>query len=51
MHSENLEYPGLYDRFATLIRASLSDVDTDPLRLVADAFLRGKFETVEAFED
>ncbi len=51
MHSDDLEYPGLYARFATLIRAGLSDVDADPLRLVADAFLRGRIETVEPFED
>jgi len=50
-HSEDVEYPGLYRRFATLIRGGRSDVDTDPLRLVADAFLRGKRETTEAFYD
>ncbi|MGY4399168.1 D-galactose 1-dehydrogenase [Sphingomonas sp. UYAg733] len=50
-HSEDREYPGLYARFATLIRGGRSDVDTDPLRLVADAFLRGRRETVEAFHD
>jgi len=51
MDSEDLEYPGLYARFASLIRASLSDVDTAPLQLVADAFLRGKFETVDPFDE
>jgi len=50
-HSEDREYPGLYARFATLIRGGRSDVDTDPLRLVADAFLRGRRETSEAFHD
>ncbi|MEO7468123.1 MAG: gfo/Idh/MocA family oxidoreductase, partial [Sphingobium limneticum] len=42
---------GLYARFATLIRGGRSDVDTSPLRLVADAFLRGTRETTEAFHD
>lgn len=50
-HGEDMEYPGLYARFATLIRGGRSDVDIDPLRLVADAFLRGKREVVEAFHD
>ena len=48
---EDREYAGLYERFATLIAAGRSDVDTDPLRLVADAFLRGRRETVEPFDD
>jgi D-galactose 1-dehydrogenase len=50
-HSEDVEYLGLYGRFATLIRSGRSDVDTAPLRLVADAFLRGRRETTEAFYD
>jgi len=50
-HNEDLEYPGLYARFANLIHSGRSDVDVDPFRLVADAFLRGRRETVEAFED
>ncbi|WP_225206476.1 Gfo/Idh/MocA family protein [Novosphingobium huizhouense] len=50
-HAEDHEYPGLYARFATLIRSGRSDVDVDPLRLVADAFLRGKRETTDAFID
>jgi len=48
-HSEDREYAGLYARFATLIRTGRSDVDTGPLKLVADAFLRARRETVEAF--
>ena len=44
------EYPGLYDRFATLIAARESEVDREPLRIVADAFLVGRRETVEPFE-
>ena len=50
-HNEDLEYPGLYSRFANLIRGGRSDVDIDPLRLVADAFLRGRRESVDAFYD
>ncbi len=45
------EYPCLYRHFADLIRTGCSDVDVGPLRLVADAFLRGRRETVEAFYD
>ncbi|WP_327755053.1 Gfo/Idh/MocA family oxidoreductase [Sphingobium sp. SJ10-10] len=50
-HGEDIEYAGLYSRFATLIRGGRSDVDTAPLRLVADAFLRGRRETTNAFYD
>ncbi|WP_206240768.1 Gfo/Idh/MocA family protein [Novosphingobium terrae] len=46
---EDEEYPGLYARFATLVQEGRSDVDIAPLRLVADAFLRGKREATEAF--
>ncbi|MCB4862133.1 Gfo/Idh/MocA family oxidoreductase [Sphingobium sp. PNB] len=50
-HGEDIEYAGLYRRFAALIRGGRSDVDTAPLRLVADAFLRGKRQTTAAFHD
>ena len=50
-HGEDVEYPGLYSCFATLIRGGRSDVDTSPLRLVADAFLRGRREPTDAFHD
>ncbi|HEX8262017.1 MAG TPA: Gfo/Idh/MocA family oxidoreductase [Allosphingosinicella sp.] len=43
------EYPSLYARFAELVEAGESDVDREPLRLVADAFLAGGRETVEPF--
>ncbi|GAM05648.1 Gfo/Idh/MocA family protein [Novosphingobium sp. MBES04] len=49
--NEDLEYAGLYARFANLIRGGRSDVDVAPMRLVADAFLRGKRETVDEFHD
>ncbi|HEX8574170.1 MAG TPA: Gfo/Idh/MocA family oxidoreductase [Allosphingosinicella sp.] len=44
------EYPSLYARFAELIRAGGSEVDREPLRIVADAFLVGGRETVERFD-
>ena len=43
------EYPSLYDRFAGLVEARESDVDREPLRIVADSFLVGRRETVEPF--
>ena len=46
---DNREYSGLYDRFATLIAEGRSEVDIRPLSLVADAFLVGDRESVEAF--
>ena len=49
--SSDIEYPGLYARFADLIRSGQNDVDIHPLRLVADAFLRGHREIVEPFYD
>lgn len=49
--SEDGEYPRIYARFAELIGEARCDVDTDPLRLVADAFLRGRRDTVEPFVD
>jgi len=45
------EYSALYAHFATLIQSGRCDVDCTPLRLVAEAFLRGDRETVEAFHD
>ena len=44
------EYPSLYARFAELVEAGESEVDREPLRLVADAFLVGRRETVEPFD-
>ncbi|CAN7206386.1 Gfo/Idh/MocA family oxidoreductase [Phenylobacterium sp. LjRoot225] len=45
------EYPAMYRHFAELVRSGRSDVDLAPLRLVADAFLCGRFRSVEPFED
>ncbi len=45
------EYRGLYRRFVELTATGTSDVDLMPLRLVADAFLLGRRQIVETFED
>jgi D-galactose 1-dehydrogenase len=45
------EYPMLYKRFADIIRGGTSDVDLAPLQHVADAFMLGKRNVVEAFFD
>ncbi|HEY5817935.1 MAG TPA: Gfo/Idh/MocA family oxidoreductase [Mesorhizobium sp.] len=45
------EYPALYERFAALVRGGQSDVDVAPLRHVADAFMLGRRNVVEAFYD
>ena len=49
--SGDVEYTGLYRRFADLIRAGQSDVDLSPFRLVADAFMLGRRIEVEPFYD
>jgi D-galactose 1-dehydrogenase len=36
------EYPDMYRRFANLIESGASDVDAEPLRIVADALLAGQ---------
>ena len=52
VHEEpEAEYPMLYRRFAEIVRAGKSDVDLAPLQHVADAFMLGKRNVVEAFED
>ncbi|MDO9488042.1 MAG: Gfo/Idh/MocA family oxidoreductase [Sphingomonadaceae bacterium] len=45
------EYAAIYRRFDELLRSGASDVDADPLRLVADAFMIGRRIPVERFED
>ncbi len=45
------EYPRLYRRFAEVFRAGVVEVDSEPLRIVADAFLIGQRVLVDAFED
>jgi D-galactose 1-dehydrogenase len=49
--ASDAEYPALYARFAELIHSGSSEVDTAPLRLVADAFLRGRMLRTDAFDD
>jgi D-galactose 1-dehydrogenase len=44
------EYDGIYARFAELVTAGQSDVDVAPLRHVADAFMLGRRQTVDAFD-
>ncbi|WP_036260380.1 Gfo/Idh/MocA family oxidoreductase [Mesorhizobium sp. WSM3224] len=52
VHDEpEAEYPMLYRRFAEIVRAGTSDVDLAPLQHVADAFMLGKRNVVEAFYD
>lgn len=50
-HDDDLEYPALYEHFAGLVARGQSDVDAAPFRLVADAFLIGRRETTDAFDD
>ncbi len=45
------EYRGLYRRFVELTATGASEVDLTPLRLVADAFMLGRRQIVEPFED
>ena len=44
------EYEQIYAHFAKLLKKGKSDVSDAPLRLVADAFLLGARENVEAFD-
>jgi len=46
---EEGEYPALYRHFNGLIEAGARDMDTQPLRLVADSFFAGERVTVEPF--
>jgi D-galactose 1-dehydrogenase len=48
---EEREYPALYARFANLVARQAIDVDLAPLRLVADAFLKGRSCLTEPFFD
>ncbi|HMB73521.1 MAG TPA: Gfo/Idh/MocA family oxidoreductase [Gammaproteobacteria bacterium] len=45
------EYPALYAHFASLIRSARSDANLAPLRLVADALLRGRRVSAPPFRD
>jgi D-galactose 1-dehydrogenase len=48
---EEQEYPGIYRRFAELVAARESDVDITPLRIVADACLKGRQVATDPFHD
>jgi predicted dehydrogenase len=43
------EYPSMYARFAELIAANSMEVDREPLRIVADAFLVAHRQLIEPF--
>jgi D-galactose 1-dehydrogenase len=45
------EYAGIYQRFDALLKEGSSEIDIEPFRLVADAFMIGRRVQVEAFED
>ncbi|EAU43055.1 putative d-galactose 1-dehydrogenase protein [Fulvimarina pelagi HTCC2506] len=45
------EYRGIYRHFVDLVGSGTSDVDIAPLRHVADAFMLGRRETVDAFHE
>lgn len=45
------EYEGIYRRFAGLLARRESVIDAAPFQLVADAFMVGRREEVEAFQD
>lgn len=47
--TDDVEYSGLYQRFAELIQHQQSDVDLSPLQLTADAFLQGDREITAPF--
>jgi D-galactose 1-dehydrogenase len=48
---EPAEYQGIYRRFDALLNEGRSEVDEEPFRLVADAFMLGRRKTVEAFTE
>src|SRR3546814_18278081 len=47
--TDDPEYARLYRRFHHLVTTRTSDVDFSPFRLVADAFMLARRETVDAF--
>ncbi|MFJ3483782.1 Gfo/Idh/MocA family protein [Pseudomonas sp. NPDC090202] len=49
--SEEGEYPAMYRHFAGLIAGKRSDLDLQPLRIVADSFFVGSKETVAEFHE
>lgn len=51
IEAKEREYPNLYARFEQLVRQRMIDVDTSPLRLVADAFMCGRRVVVAPFSE
>ncbi|MFK3974089.1 Gfo/Idh/MocA family protein [Pseudomonas sp. NPDC087358] len=49
--SEEGEYPAMYRHFAQLIADKRSDLDLQPLRIVADSFFVGSKQTVAEFHE
>lgn len=47
---KRLEYSSVYSHFADVVRQRRVEVDAEPLRMAADAFLRGARVTVEPFD-
>ena len=43
------EYASIYNRFAELVSGRVSELDREPLRIVADAFLVGRRESTDPF--
>ena len=50
LDAKEAEYSGIYRHFVELVGRGASDVDLAPLAHVADAFMLGQREIVEAFE-
>lgn len=50
VHASNEEYRQLYQHFAELVAERRIDVDVEPLRLVADAFMCSRRKSVAPFE-
>ncbi|WP_110949638.1 Gfo/Idh/MocA family protein [Pseudomonas bohemica] len=49
--SQEGEYPAMYRHFAQLISSGQSDLDLQPLRIVADSFFVGSNQTVAQFHE
>ena len=45
------EYPVMYRMFAGLVKNRASNIDIAPLRIIADAYLRGRHTVTDAFHD
>lgn len=48
--SKLLSYPSIYARFAELCTNRVVEIDSEPLRIVADILLKGKIVAVESFD-